>query len=310
MSSLRQQLDDYLQTRRALGFKLATDGKLLASFVAYMDAASADTITVAHAVRWATLPSSAKPVYHAKRLRAVRGFARYLNTLDPAHELLATDLLSSSGWRRPAPYIYTPQEITALMAAAGGLKTRLGAATMRTLIGLLAVTGMRVGEAIRLDRGDLDLQHGRLIVRDSKFGKSRQLPLHPTTITALRDYLHVRYALKPQPDTTALLIGTWGGRLSRDVVESTFRLLRGRVGLTARPGSAPPRVHDIRHSFAVHTMLDAYHSGGDPSAYASALSTYLGHSDPSATYWYLSAAPELLALAAARLEAHQTEAAR
>lgn len=310
MSPLRQQLDDYLQMRRALGFKLISEDVLLGSFVSFMEAAGADAVTADHALRWATLPSSAKPVYHAKRLRAVRGFARYLHTLDPAHELLATDLLPSGGWRRPAPYIYAPQEIAALMAAAERLKTRLGAATMRTLIGLLTVTGMRVGEAIRLDRDDLDLEHGRLIVRESKFGKSRQLPLHPTTITALRDYLRVRDALKPQPQSPALLIGTWGGRLHRDGVESTFRLLRQRAGLTARPGSAPPRLHDMRHSFAVHTMLDAYRSAGDPSAYASALATYLGHADPGASYWYLSAAPELLALAAGRLEAHQTKAAR
>jgi len=310
MSPLRQHLNDYLQIRRALGFKLETDGKLLASFLTYMDAADAETVTVALALRWATLPSSAKPVYHAKRLRAVRGFARYLHTLNPAHELLATDLLGSGGWRRPAPYIYSDDEIVALMGAAGRLKTRLGSATMRTLIGLLAVTGMRVGEAIRLDRDDLDLEHARLIVRQSKFGKSRQLPLHPTTITALREYLATRDALRPKPQTQALLIGTWGRRLTRDVVQSTFRLLRQRIGLRARPGSAPPRVHDIRHSFAVHTMLDTYRSGGDPSACTSALATYLGHADPAASYWYLSATPELLALAAARLEAHQTKATR
>jgi len=310
MSPLRQHLDDYLQIRRALGFKLETDGKLLVSFVAYMDAADADKVTFAQALRWATLPSSAKPVYHAKRLRAVRGFARYLHTIDPAHELLATDLLGSGGWQRPAPYIYTDEEIVALMGAAGRLKTRLGSATMRTLIGLLAVTGMRVGEAIRLDRDDLDLERARLIVRHSKFGKSRQLPLHPTTITALREYINTRDALKPRPRTPALLIGTWGNRLTRDVVQSTFRLLRRRVGLRARPGSRPPRVHDLRHSFTVHTMLDTYRSGRDPSACASALATYLGHADPAATYWYLSATPELLSLAAQRLEAHQTRAAR
>ena len=310
MSPLRQHLDDYLRIRRALGFKLTSESKLLASFVAYMDTAGADTVTVAHALRWATLPSAAKPVYHAKRLRAVRGFARCLHTLDPAHELLATDLLGSGGWRRPTPYIYTHDEIAALMDAAGRLKTRLGAATMRTLIGLLAVSGMRVGEAIRLDRDDLDLEHARLVVRNSKFGKSRQLPLHPTTIIALGEYLRVRDALKPHTQTDALLIGTRGGRLRRDYAEQAFRLLRQRVGIEARPGSRPPRVHDLRHSFAVHTMLDAYRSNGDPVACASTLSTYLGHADPAATYWYLSAAPELLALAAARLEAHQSEAAQ
>jgi integrase/recombinase XerD len=246
----------------------------------------------------------------AKRLGAVRGFARYLKTLDPEVEIPSTDLVPSRRWTRPAPYIYTPQEIAALMAVAAQVKTRLGAATMRTLIGLLAVTGMRIGEALRLDREDLDLVHGRLIVRDSKFGKSRQLPLHASTVAALREYLVVRDRLKPRPQTPALLIGTRGERFSRDCAEWAFRLLRRRVGLTARPGASRPRMHDIRHTFAVQTMLDSYRSGGDPAACASALATYLGHADPGATYWFLSAAPELLGLAAARLEQHLTEGPR
>jgi integrase/recombinase XerD len=208
---------------------------------------------------------------------------------------------------RPTPFIYTEAEITALMTAASRLKTRLGAATIRTVIGLLAVTGMRIGEAIRLDRDDLDLEYHRLIIHNSKFGKSRQLPLHPTTISVLCDYLEVRDQLKPHPVTAALLIGTRGDRLSRDCAQWTFRLLRDRAGLPARPGTGRPRLHDLRHTFAVNTMLDSYRTHGDPAACAAVLSTYLGHADPGATYWYLSAAPELLALAADRLEHHLTE---
>jgi integrase/recombinase XerD len=304
MTALQQAVEDYLRTRRALGFKLKNEGEHLHSFTSYMQAIGADTVTTAHAVRWATLPASAKPVYWAKRLGAVRGFARYLKSLDPATEIPSSELLPYRGWMRPTPHLYSQADIVALMTAAGCLKTRLGAATMQTLIGLLAVTGMRVGEAVRLDRDDIDLQHGRLVVRNSKFGKSRQLPLHPTTIGALRDYLILRDRLKPNPTTAALLIGTRGDRLSRGCAEWTFRLLRERVGLTARPGCRPPRLHDIRHSFAVQTMLDSYQTGGDPSACAAALFTYLGHADPGASYWYLSAAPELLALAATRLEHH------
>ena len=308
MIALAQAAQDYLRIRRALGFKLVEEGYQLRSFVAYMDALNADTLTAEHALRWATLPASATPVYRAKRLRAVRGFARYLKTIDPATDLLATDLLPTGGRTRPTPYIYSDDDVVALMAAAGRLQTRLGAATMRTLIGLLAATGMRVGEAVRLDRDDADLEHRRLVVRNSKFGKSRQLPLHPTTVVALRDYLLVRDRLKPAPSTPALLIGTRGERLTRDYAEWSFRLLRQRAGLRPRPGCGPPRLHDVRHSFAVHTMLDSYRSGGDPAACATALSTYLGHRDPGASYWYLSAAPELLELAAARLEQHLTEA--
>jgi integrase/recombinase XerD len=308
MTSLQQGVDDYLQTRRALGFKLIGEERLLRSFLGYMNAAGADTITTAHAVRWATLPSSAKPVYAANRLRAVRGFARYLQPIEPDTEIPASDLLPSRGWMRPTPFIYSEAEIAALMTAASGLQTRLGAATMRTVIGLLAVTGMRIGEALRLDRDDLDLEHRRLVIRNSKFGKSRQLPLDLTTTGALRDYLHLRDQLKPLPAAAALLIGTRGDRLSRGCAEWTFRLLRDRVGLQSRPGCGPPRLHDLRHTFAVRTMLDSYRTDGDPAAMAAALSTYLGHADPGATYWYLSAAPELLALAAARLEDHFTEA--
>jgi integrase len=310
MTALGQAAEDYLRIRRALGFKLIEEAHLLRSFVAYMDGLDAATVTVDCAVRWATLPASAKPVHRAKRLRAVRGFARYLKTIDPATELLATDLLPTGGRSRPTPYIYSDEDIVALMVAAGRLQTRLGAATMRTLIGLLAVTGMRPGEALRLDRDDVDLQHGRLIVRNTKFGKSRQLPLHPSTVAALREYLQLRDELKPRPATSALLIGTRGDRLTRGSAEWSFRLLRTRAGLTPRPGCQPPRLHDMRHSFAVRTMLDSYRSGRDPAACATALSTYLGHVDPGASYWYLSAAPELLGLAAARLEQHLTEARR
>ncbi len=175
MSSLRQACEDYLRIRRALGFKLERAGELLPRFLDYLESVGADTITTEHALRWATLPSTAKPVYWQLRLTVVRGFARYLQTIDPAAELPPTGLLPACGGRRPTPYIYSDAEIAALIAAAGGWRSRLGRPTLQALIGLLAVTGMRIGEAIRLDRGDLDLEHRRLVVRNSKFGKSRQL---------------------------------------------------------------------------------------------------------------------------------------
>jgi integrase/recombinase XerD len=196
------------------------------------------------------------------------------------------------------------------MAAAGGWHSQLGGPTLQTLIGLLAVTGMRIGEAIRLDRGDLDLEHERLVVRNSKFGKARELPLHSTTIEALRDYLDLRAQLHPHVETPALLITATGKRLDRRYADWQFAQLRKRVGLTPRPGCRLARPHDIRHTFAVQTMLDSYRLGGDVQDRLAQLSTYLGHADPAASYWYLSAAPELLALAAARLEDHLTEASR
>jgi integrase/recombinase XerD len=307
MSPLRQASKDYLQIRRALGFKLQRAGQMLPSFIDYLESVGAQRITTEHAVAWAALPAGAQPVYWAARLTVVRGFARYLQTLDPATEIPPTGLPGFRGTARPTPYLYSQAEIVALMDAASSLQTRLGAATMRTVIGLLAVTGMRIGEAVRLDRADLDLGHARLVVRNSKFGKSRQLPLDASTITALRDYLRLRDHVKPHPITQALLIGTRGDRLNLHACEWTFRLLRNRIGLTARPGCRAPRLHDLRHSFAVQTMLDSYRTDGDPTGLLATLSTYLGHADPGATYWYLSAAPELLALAATRLEEHLTE---
>ena len=306
MTSLRESADDYLRIRRALGYKLVNTGALLPRFVEYLEASGADTVTTELALAWATLPVATKPVYWQGRLTIARGFARYLQTIDPRAEIPPTDALPAARGR-PAPYIYSDEDIDALMIAAGRLKTRLGAATMQTLLGLLAVTGMRSGEAVRLDRDDVDLQHARLIVRDSKFGKSRQLPVDPTTVAALRNYLQVRDRLKPSPRTSALLIGTRGERLTRHYAEWAFRLLRERIGLKPRPGCGPPRLHDLRHTFAVRTILDSYRTDGDPQARLAALSTYLGHANPAASYWYLSATPELLALVAARLEQHLTD---
>lgn len=310
MSQLRQAATDYLQVRRALGHKLQDAGYRLPQFIDFLEAHGADTVTIELALAWAT-PSSNKPSTWQRRLIVVRGFARYLQTIDPRAEVPPTDILPSIG-RRPAPHIYSEAEIQALLAAAGRWRPQLGRATLQTMLGLLAVTGMRISEAVRLDRGDVDLANGRLLVRDSKFGKSRQLPLHPTTVHALRDYLRVRDQLRPQPQTTALLITTVGQRLTRRYAEWQFARLRERAELTARPGSRPPRLHDLRHTFAVRTMLDSYRTDGDPRARLAALSTYLGHANPAASYWYLSATPELLGLAAARLEHHldQTGAAR
>jgi integrase/recombinase XerD len=313
MSSLRPAVEDYLRIRRALGFKLERDGDLLSGFVGYLESVGTETVTIEHALRWATLPSDANPVWWHRRLSVVRGFVRYLQPIDPTAELPPTGALPRGGRRRPTPYVYSDGEILALIAAAGrwrSWRTPMASATLQTLIGLLAVTGLRIGEAIRLDRDDLDLEHQRLVVRNSKFGKSRELPLHPTTIEALRGYLHVREQLLPEFDTLALLITATGQRLERRHVEWQFARLRKRVGLIPRPGSHAPRLHDVRHTFAVRTMLDSYQSGGDPQARLAQPSTYLGHADPANTYWYLSAAPDLLALAAQRLEDHLTETSR
>jgi len=300
---LRQGLADYLALRRALGYRLARPEKLLGQFLGYLDDAGADTVTVAHALGWARLPAGGAVSWWAYRLSVVRGFATYLHTVNPATEVPPTDLLPSRRCRAN-PYLYSEHDIAALIGAAGSLRTPTRQATYQTLIGLLAVTGMRVGEAIGLDRGDIDLAGGLLVVRHAKFGKSRELVVHPSTVTALRGYLRRRDQIDPAPSTPAVFVSTAGTRLLYCNVASTWQRLVRQAGLIPCSASCRPRIHDLRHSFAVRAMLDAYAAGADGQKTLTLLSTYLGHVDPASTYWYLSAAPELLAVAGQRLEAH------
>jgi integrase len=305
VSPLRQALSDYMAIRRSLGYKLARPEKLLGQFITYLEDNDAATVTTAHALAWATLPGG-DPSWHALRLSAVRGFATHLATIDPATEVPPADLIPHRH-PRATPYLYSDHDISVLIAAAARLRFPLRVATYQALIGLLAVTGLRVGEAIRLDRADLDLGAGVLTVRDSKFGKSRLIPLHPTSADALRGYLRLRDQLHPGPSVPAVFISPAGTRLLYCNVHATWKQLACAAGLRPRSASCRPRIHDLRHSFAVASLLDAYAAGQDGQARLTLLSTYLGHVDPGATYWYLSAAPELLALAGQRLEDHLRE---
>jgi integrase len=299
--ALRQPLADYLAVRRALGYKLARPEKLLGQFISYLDQAGAVTVTTRHALAWAVLPGG-DPSWHAYRLAVVRGFATWLRTIDEDTEIPAAKLIPS---RKPraTPYLYADAEITALISAAASLRFPLRTATYQTLIGLLAVTGIRVGEAIALNRGDADLGAGVLTIRESKHGKSRLVPVHESTIEALRGYLRVRDRLCPDARTPAVLISPAGTRLLYCNVHATWKKLAVAAGLKPRSAAYRPRIHDLRHSFAVRSLLDAYESGLDGQATLSVLATYLGHTDPGHTYWYLSASPELMAAAGQRLEA-------
>jgi integrase len=299
MSALSGAVADYLAVRRSLGYKFARPEKLLGQFTAYLEQAGAATVTAEHALAWAVLPDG-DPSWHAYRLAVARGFAAWLATIDPDAEIPPAGLIPSRK-HRATPYLYTDSEIEALITAAGSLRFQLRTATYQTLIGLLAVTGMRVGEAIGLNRGDADLDAGVLTVRNGKHGKSRLVPVHDTAARALRDYLRVRDRLCPDVSTPAVLISPAGTRLLYCNVHATWKKLAASAGLRPRSGSCRPRIHDLRHSFAVRTMLDAYESGLDGQATLSVLSTYLGHADPKATYWYLSASPELMAAAGRRL---------
>jgi integrase/recombinase XerD len=300
MTGLREGLAGYLDLRRGLGFKLARDEKLLEQFISWLEERGTATVTVTDALAWATLPAGASPGWLRMRITVVRGFATYLATLDPAAEVPPSSLLPG-GSRRAVPYLYSAADIAALMAQAARLRTPLRPATLRTLIGLLTVTGMRIGEVIALDDGDFDPGQGMVLVRHAKLGKHRLLPLHPTTVTAIQDYQRLRDQVFPRPVSEALLVSAAGTRLLNYNVSLTFTRLARRAGLTARPGGSRPRPHDLRHSFAVATLLDWCRDGGEVAARMPLLSAYLGHADPAGTYWYLHAAPELMAEAARRL---------
>jgi integrase/recombinase XerD len=300
---LRDALGDYLSLRRALGFRLASAGRLLGQFAGYLEARGIDTVTAEHALAWATQPAGASAHWQAIRLSVVRGFAAYLHSLDPAAEVIPAGQFRP-GVCRATPYLYSPAEIGSLITAAADLRPGLRAATYQTLISLLAVTGIRIGEAIGLDDGDFDAGRELLVVRNAKYGKHRLVPLHPSAVQALARYAGLRRRACPFPASPAFFVSTAGTRLLHSNISLTFAGLAERAGLTRRSASCRPRVHDLRHSFAVATVLDWYRDGADIAALMPQLSTYLGHTDPQHTFWYLSAAPELMALAGQRLEAH------
>jgi integrase len=299
-SILARHLSDYLAMRRSLGFKLERCGALMAQFVGYLDETGSGVITTDAALAWATQPEGASRYWCSRRLAAVRLLAKYMVNIDPATEVPAAELIPAAKLRA-TPFIYSPSEVTALMAAArASTKVPLIAATYATLIGLLAVTGMRVSEAINLDRDDVDLDQAIIAVRQSKFGKSRELVLHPSTVTALRDYAALRDRTRPATRTTAWFVSSSGTRLHYKNVHQRFHRLTRAIGLAPRSTTCRPRIHDLRHGFAVTTLVGWYRAGLDVQARLPLLSTYLGHVDPGGTYWYLSATPELMHLVAQR----------
>jgi len=299
-AGLRQAAGDYLKVRRSLGYKMVRPEKLLAQFTGYLEQAGAVTVTTEHALAWSVLPGG-DPSWHAYRLAVVRGFATWLATIDPDTQVPAAQLIPSRKMRA-TPYLYADAEITALIAAAAVLRFPLRTATYQALIGLLSVSGMRVGEAIALDRADADLDAGVLTIREGKHGKSRLVPLHLTTTQALQAYLQLRGQSCSRPRSDAVFISPAGTRLLYCNVHATWKQLVAAAGLRPKSAACRPRIHDLRHSFAVRTLLDAYEGGRDGQATLALLATYLGHVDPAATYWYLTASPELMAAAGQRLE--------
>lgn len=301
-ATLAGAVGDYLALRRALGYRLVADERLLHDFSDYLKTRGQATVTAAAALSWATGPTEASPTQIGRRLSTVRRFAVYLAAFDPDTELPPDGGFPHLAPRRP-PYIFDPGEVTALMGAAGRLRPALRAATLTTLIGLMAATGLRTSEAWRLDSTDVDLAGGLLLVRASKYGRTRQIPVHKTTIGALGDYLGRRDRLCPHPPSAALLVSATGQRLAGSGTSTTFRRLLAEVGVTVAPGRRPPRLHDLRHTFAVTTLTGWHQQGVDVQARLAVLSAYLGHVNPAYTYWYLQAVPELMSVLADRVEA-------
>ncbi len=299
MTALAKALADYLRVQRALGFKQKQAGEMLPAFVRYLEERGLTHVTTTAALAWATLPRDRDPNWWRKRLTVVRGFAKYLHTIDPRNEVPATEYLPLRRERR-RPYVYEATDISALLSATSTLMTPLRAATHKTMLGLLAVTGMRVGEAIALDDSDFDRRRAVLVVRKSKFGKSREVPLHASTCRALVDYRRLRDRLASHQQTPSLFVSTAGTRLFYQNVHETFLRLVYAAGLGNR--RPRPTLHDLRHSFAIRTVIEWHRARLDVESRLPLLSAYLGHIGPESTYWYLTAVPELLEVATARLE--------
>lgn len=303
MNSLGQAIQDYLALRRSLGFKLRDAGICLKKFAAFMEARGAQHITTTLALEWSTQSSSAQPATCAQRLCHVRGFARHHQASDPQTEIPPPELLPFHP-QRARPYLYSDEDIARLLQgaldlpAAGGLRPW----TYYCLLGLLSVAGLRIGEAIRLQATDVDLNADVLTVRGTKFGKSRLVPIHASTRTILEEYRLRRERLLAGRTASAFFITRYGHALDIGDIHRTFYRLSRQIGLRGETASQGPRLHDFRHRFAVQTLLRWYRSGEDVERRLPVLSTYLGHVHVADTYWYLSACPELMGLAVARLE--------
>jgi integrase len=306
MSTLRDALKQYVALRRALGTRLEEPARTLVYFLDFLEREGADHITSALALQWAMEPKDVQRATWARRLGMVRCFAAWLSTVDAQTEIPPQRLLAARR-RRNKPHIFTDHEIDDLMQEAAGLAspTGLRALTYTTLIGLLSATGLRPGEAIALDRSDVDLDNGILSIRQTKFGKSRFVPVVDSTRRALAAYAKQRDRLCPRPQTEAFLVSERGDRLRGSAARRTFARISCAIGLrpttgTRRTGRGP-RLQDFRHRFATRKLIEWYRAGLDVSREMPKLATYLGHVDIAHTYWYLEAVPELLQLATDRL---------
>jgi integrase len=303
MNTLCQTLHEYVALRRCLGHKFTQPARCLEGFVTFLVHCNATFITTKLAMEWAT-QSPGKNASWAIKLSYARGFARHLQITDTRTEVPPVGLLPYT--RSAKPYIYSSAEIQTLLETSLALKPdkALRPWTYHCLFGLLPVTGLRISEALGLKRQDVDLENGILTIRDTKFGKSRYVPIHESTQCILLDYARRRDSIINPARTEYFLVAERGGRLLPQYVSRVFLRLSRQIGLRGKSASSGPRIHDFRHSFAVNTLLQWYRTGENVDTLLPKLSTYLGHSCVRDTYWYLSACPELMELAARRLQTH------
>ena len=300
-----QALQDYLVLRRALGYKLHSEGTALESFAAFMEQQHQDAISTELALAWATQPASVQPARWARRLSMVRGFARYCQALDSRSEIPPCELLPIQ-YSRPTPYLFTDDDIVHLLQGALelSLKDSLLNETLYCLFGLLSVSGLRVGEALNLTVDDVDLDTGMLTIRGAKFGKSRLIPLHHTTVSVLLNYKETRQKALAGRQLPFWFVNRQQGQLGYDCAKYHFNHLMTSIIANRETQQRRPHLHDLRHRFALSTLVRWYHDGHDVERSLPILSAYLGHVETRDTYWYLSASSGLMQAARARLEQH------
>ena len=312
MSALREAMQQYLSLRRSLGFELINVGSILESFVAFAERKAASHVTIDLTLRWVKLSTAKEPATLAARVNIVRRFAIWRSAADKRTEIPPKNLMPYRYYRKP-PYIYSNEEIGRLVGTARNLPSPKGlrGSTYATLFGLIAATGMRISEAVCLDRQDVDLQEGVLRIRNSKFRKSRLVPVHMTTRDALSDYAEHRDRVFPRHQSVAFFVSERGTRVTYWAARDNFAVVSRQIGIRKkvkgkRVGRGP-RLHDMRHRFAAQTLVDWYRAGIDVEREIHKLSTYLGHAHVNDTYWYLEAVPELLELATQRLMQERKE---
>ena len=300
------RVNHFVRSKRSVGFQLKIEGRELLRFARYADAVGhSGPITTELILNWAHEAAAHSRLYQARRVEMARTFAKFEAAFEPATQIPLRRVLGPAH-QRIEPYLYTDQQVTGLVAAAlrlqptNGLRPR----TYATLIGLIASTGLRVGEACRLHRDDFRFEQRILRIRNTKFHKARIVPIHDTTAGALQDYVRFRDRYKPSANVGSFLLSEQGRTISTAMADYTFRKLRDSTGCKAPAGRRPPRLYDLRHTFACKRLLQWYHDGVDLNRCIAHLCTYLGHVKPTDTYWYLSATPELMAVAAERFESY------